>query len=1415
VRTAVIALFALFAFTSPAFASSVTTPNVDNTVPSAAAGARTVYKVSFATVSGPLTLSDTVTVTLPAGTGTDDWQGGTMRDTTRGVDAGFCNVTALTVTCSLFSNQNIPAGNQVLLTLRGVTNPTGSPQTLSVVTSDDTAPANSNPYAIQAAAQVTRPTVTINSPSAGTRARTRYIATFNVSGVGGLSAEAGSEISVSLAADVDPGTWQGGTVHDVTRNVDVGFCNKPDAGLVSTCGLFSNSFVNPNDQLQVILRGLTNSNVAGQANLRVSTTSDLPQVSSDLYTVVAGSQVSTPTVSIANPSSATGAQTRYVVTFNVSEATGGMSSDAGSQMTVTLPPDTGTDGWQGGTVHDVTRNVDVGTCGEPDANRVSTCGFFSNSFVNAGDQLQLTLRGLTNGPAGSGKQVSVSTTSDVPTVSSGGFTIDPRQQLTKPTVSIANPSPATGARTRYVVTFSVSTSGGMSAEAGSQMTVTLPQGTGTTGWQGGTVHDVSRNVDVGTCGQPDANRVSTCGFFSNSFVNGGDQLQLTLRGLTNGPAGNDKTVSVTSTSDLDSPPSDPFTVVPAHALSKPTVSIGDPSPAAGARTRYVVNFAVSNTGGMSAEAGSQMTVTLPQGTGRTAWQGGTVHDVTRNVDVGTCGQPNASLVSTCGFFSNSFVNGGDQLQLILRGLTNGAAGSGKTVSVTSTSDLDSPASDPFTIADGQQISAPTVAIDNPSPASGARTRYLVNFRLSSTGGMSAEAGSQMTVTLPAGTGGTGWNGGTVHDVTRNVDVGTCTNPATGLISTCGFFSNSFVNAGDELQLILRGLTNGAAGGGKQVTVSTTSDTPTVTSDPFTIAGSQALTDVSATLATTSVVRLKTSSTGGLSAEAAGQITLTFPANTTFPSYQSATVYDLDRAVNVGTCQTPVSATVRCGFFSNSFVNSGDRLQISFTTPINSPGNTVTAATTSDTATTGPTAPGDTTPPDTTLNSGGPPFTFSSEAGATFECRIDTGAWAACTSPYTPPPVAGTHRFWVRAVDGAGNRDLDPPSTQFTGTQELDTTITSGPSGPTNDPTFAFTGNGVGFQCVVDDGDPFDCDSPYTVAAGQGPHTFSVQAVDASGAADQTPATRSFTLDTTPPAAPTVNAPTGTDSATPTFTFSGDPGTTFACSLDGGGFSGCSSPYTTPALTSGEHALRVRSTDGAGNATTSTRTFTVSVPQQATPTPTATAVPTTAPTPTPTATATPTPTPTPVANKTVVVAPVKGTVKVCKSPGVKCVDLPADQAIANGATIDTKKGSVELTSIPKPGAPPEHATFHGGIFKIDQRRGITNLTLNEPLASCTKAKKSSAHASAKHKKKKKKPKSRRLFGSGKGSFRTTGRYSAATIRGTAWSVTDSCSGTRTKVTQGVVSVRDKVKKHTFLVKAGKSYLAKPKKKKRRH
>ena len=60
----------------------------------------------------------------------------------------------------------------------------------------------------------------------------------------------------------------------------------------------------------------------------------------------------------------------------------------------------------------------------------------------------------------------------------------------------------------------------------------------------------------------------------------------------------------------------------------------------------------------------------------------------------------------------------------------------------------------------------------------------------------------------------------------------------------------------------------------------------------------------------------------------------------------------------------------------------------------------------------------------------------------------------------------------------------------------------------------------------------------------------------------------------------------------------------------------------------------------------------------------------------------------------------------------------------------------------------------------------------------------------------------------GPFRTKGRYSSATVRGTKWLTADRCDGTFTRVQRGVIAVADFPNRRQVTLRAGRSYLARP-------
>jgi hypothetical protein len=182
-------------------------------------------------------------------------------------------------------------------------------------------------------------------------------------------------------------------------------------------------------------------------------------------------------------------------------------------------------------------------------------------------------------------------------------------------------------------------------------------------------------------------------------------------------------------------------------------------------------------------------------------------------------------------------------------------------------------------------------------------------------------------------------------------------------------------------------------------------------------------------------------------------------------------------------------------------------------------------------------------------------------------------------------------------------------------------------------------------------------------------------------------------------------------------------------------------------------------------------------------------------------------PPPVLGKLTNVEPVKGTVLVALAPGtatvaqkgLKFIPLTEARQIPMRSFLDTRRGTVRLQSATGTAAKTQQGAFASGLFQVLQARrksakGLTDLVLKGKLKACVSAALSKRAL-------------RRLSGNAKGRFRTRGRYSAATVRGTKWSVTDRCDNTLTKVTRGKVAVRDFRRKRTVIVRAGKSYVAK--------
>ena len=173
-------------------------------------------------------------------------------------------------------------------------------------------------------------------------------------------------------------------------------------------------------------------------------------------------------------------------------------------------------------------------------------------------------------------------------------------------------------------------------------------------------------------------------------------------------------------------------------------------------------------------------------------------------------------------------------------------------------------------------------------------------------------------------------------------------------------------------------------------------------------------------------------------------------------------------------------------------------------------------------------------------------------------------------------------------------------------------------------------------------------------------------------------------------------------------------------------------------------------------------------------------------------------PPPVPGETVNVGLRSGTVKVRIAGSDEFFALRDSQQIPVKSTVDTTKGQITLVAAGR----KQKAWFYDGLFKFGQSRGSRPLTTLSLTAKLSCGRGNSAYTAAKRKK-------RRLWGDGKGRFRTKGSFSSATVRGTKWLTEDRCDGTLTRVKKGTVTVRDFARNRTVILRAGQRYLARRK------
>jgi hypothetical protein len=204
-----------------------------------------------------------------------------------------------------------------------------------------------------------------------------------------------------------------------------------------------------------------------------------------------------------------------------------------------------------------------------------------------------------------------------------------------------------------------------------------------------------------------------------------------------------------------------------------------------------------------------------------------------------------------------------------------------------------------------------------------------------------------------------------------------------------------------------------------------------------------------------------------------------------------------------------------------------------------------------------------------------------------------------------------------------------------------------------------------------------------------------------------------------------------------------------------------------------------------------------------------------------------PPPPPVLGKTETASVVNGVVFVKPPPGVKLtahgtiahlsaqqkgqgfVPLTEARAIPVGSIVDTTSGTARLVAATSSKQHNYTGDFTAGVFQLLQNRkqkGLSQLNIMDTRSRrkvCASVGKGTRASAAKKV-------SKNVLGllksSVRGHFSTRGDYSGATVRGTVWSVENTCAGTLTRVTRGAVLVTDFRLHKNILVGRGHSYFA---------
>jgi hypothetical protein len=181
----------------------------------------------------------------------------------------------------------------------------------------------------------------------------------------------------------------------------------------------------------------------------------------------------------------------------------------------------------------------------------------------------------------------------------------------------------------------------------------------------------------------------------------------------------------------------------------------------------------------------------------------------------------------------------------------------------------------------------------------------------------------------------------------------------------------------------------------------------------------------------------------------------------------------------------------------------------------------------------------------------------------------------------------------------------------------------------------------------------------------------------------------------------------------------------------------------------------------------------------------------------------------VFNSTFNLVPVRGKVTYRVPRSGKGFRLVTAVQAPLGTTVDATNGKARIVSARNATGVQQNADFYDGPFLVKQtlnprqagapRSAITDIVLRGgDFSDCDRADRNQIQAVMARRR-------RRVWGKGKGSYRTRGNYGSASVRGTWWFTKDLCDGTEFYVREGTLKIHDNVRRRFITLRAGQRYL----------